>query len=46
MGKNMDVFFRNPKNIAEYYTAKVWPGQVHFVDFLHPNATLFWKQQL
>jgi alpha-glucosidase (family GH31 glycosyl hydrolase) len=24
----------------------VWPGEVHFVDYLHPNATLFWKNQL
>jgi lysosomal alpha-glucosidase len=25
---------------------EVWPGQVHFVDFHHPNAFSFWKQQL
>jgi len=26
--------------------AKVWPGLVHFVDYLHPNATDFWESQL
>jgi alpha-glucosidase (family GH31 glycosyl hydrolase) len=24
----------------------VWPGVVHFVDFLHPNGTTYWKGQL
>jgi len=26
---------------TDYY-AEVWPGGVHFVDFLHPNATEYW----
>lgn len=45
-GKEMNVFFKNPRNQAEYYTGEVWPGVVHFVDYLHPNATTFWKEQL
>jgi alpha-glucosidase (family GH31 glycosyl hydrolase) len=28
------------------YIAKVWPGNVHFVDFLHPNSSRFWCSQL
>ncbi len=43
MGKDMNVFLK--KN-NEYYTGEVWPGIVHFVDYLHPNATIFWKEQL
>jgi alpha-glucosidase (family GH31 glycosyl hydrolase) len=33
-------------NKVRLYTGDVWPGTVHFVDYLHPNSTLFWKSQL
>ena len=46
MGKEMDVFIRNPRNKEQYYQAEVWPGAVHFVDFWHPKAFDFWKKQL
>jgi alpha-glucosidase (family GH31 glycosyl hydrolase) len=38
-GSEMNVFVK--KGGAEY-VAKVWPGNVHFVDFLHPNSTTYW----
>lgn len=42
-GKEMNVYLKyenkNPENL---YKAKVWPGMVHFVDYLHPNASDFW----
>ena len=43
-GKAMNVFFKKPTNPDMLYTAEVWPGPVHFVDFLHPNATFYWQQ--
>lgn len=46
LGTQMDVFFKSPRNRATSYVAEVWPGSVHFVDFLHPNASSFWQQQL
>jgi len=46
LGKEMNVFLRHPKQSTELYVGEVWPGQVHFVDYLHPNATSFWKSQL
>ena len=46
MGQRLDVFLKNPANPMMNYIAEVWPGKVHFVDFLHPNASSFWKQQL
>lgn len=45
-GYNLDVYLRNPRKLNEYYTGEVWPGKVHFVDFLHPQAGPFWKSQL
>ena len=39
MGKQMDVFLKNPNNNSQYYIGNVWPGDVHFVDFLHPRAS-------
>ena len=45
-GKELNVFLRDYRNEREYYTGEVWPGVVHFVDYLHPNATLFWKEQM
>lgn len=42
-GKKMDVFIK--KN-GDNYLANVWPGDVHFVDFLHPNSTEYWMSML
>ena len=46
MGKSLDVFLKSPSKKGQYYVGDVWPGSVHFVDFLHPNAFTFWKNQL
>ena len=46
MGKELDVFLKQPRGSREDYVGEVWPGQVHFVDYHHPNAFTFWKQQL
>lgn len=45
MGNDMNVFLHQPHGEG-IYTAEVWPGQVHFVDFHHPNASNFWKRNL
>ena len=54
-GKEMNVFLKDSAEGQKYntqrkpgnpYLAKVWPGLVHFVDYLHPNSSLFWESQL
>lgn len=45
-GNNASVFFKSIRNQNENYLGAVWPGKVHFVDFLHPNASNFWRTQL
>mmetsp|Transcript_93977 Transcript_93977/g.289815 ORF Transcript_93977/g.289815 Transcript_93977/m.289815 type:complete len:938 (+) Transcript_93977:42-2855(+) len=35
-----DGFTRAP------YTGVVWPGAVHYPDFLHPNASVWWTRQI
>jgi alpha-glucosidase (family GH31 glycosyl hydrolase) len=40
------VFLKNVHSPKINYIAAVWPGKVYFVDYLHPNASLFWKSQL
>ena len=46
LGQEMQVYLRSPRQGSGYYVGVVWPGEVHFVDYLHPNATAFWKSQL
>jgi alpha-glucosidase (family GH31 glycosyl hydrolase) len=46
LGTELDVFLKAPNKNNVYYVGEVWPGQVHFVDFLHPNAINFWKMQM
>ena len=45
-GNNYHVFFKSIQNSKDNYLAAVWPGKVHFVDFLHPNASKYWHSQL
>ena len=45
-GKELDVFIKSKKHFQADYEAVVWPGKVHFVDYLHPNSSLFWESQL
>lgn len=44
-GKEMNIFIKS-KQKASHYEAVVWPGKVHFVDYLHPNSSIFWESQL
>lgn len=46
LGTDLNVFLRSVHNPKEYYVGEVWPGKVHFVDYLHPNSTEFWKHSL
>ena len=46
MAKKMNVVLRSLKIDQYFYTGQVWPGEVYYVDFLHPNASLFWQTQL
>lgn len=45
-GNKANVFFKSVRNPNENYIGAVWPGKVHFVDFLHPNASTYWRDQL
>lgn len=45
-GNKANVFFKSVRNHNENYLGAVWPGKVHFVDFLHPNASSYWRDQL
>ena len=45
-GQDDNVFLKDPKRPGTDYIATVWPGKVHFVDYLHPNASNFWESQL
>lgn len=38
-GKKMNVFLRSPSPKEYYYTGEVWPGEVYYIDFLHPNSS-------
>lgn len=40
-GKAVNVFLRTSNN-EEYYEGRVWPGPVHFIDFLAPQAHDYW----
>lgn len=42
-GRQMNVF---SKENGRDYVGRVWPGEVHFVDFLHPNSTEYWVSML
>ncbi|KAK6866091.1 alpha-glucosidase [Apiospora arundinis] len=44
-GVEMDVFLKTPPN-AEYYRGVVWPGVAVFPDWLHPNASKYWTEQI
>lgn len=46
LGTTMDVFFKSVNNPNQEYVGAVWPGRVHFVDYLHPNSSNYWQSQL
>lgn len=47
-GKAAGIFLGAPPPHPrdEPYEGSVWPGPVHFVDFLHPDSTQYWMRQL
>jgi alpha-glucosidase (family GH31 glycosyl hydrolase) len=45
-GLKRDVFLKNITKVTQPYVGRVWPGSVHYVDFLHPNASDYWCSQL
>ncbi|XP_024517857.1 probable alpha-glucosidase Os06g0675700 [Selaginella moellendorffii] len=42
--KEMDVFIKDVQ--GKPYLGQVWPGPVHFPDFLHPRALEFWTGEV
>lgn len=45
-GNKLGVFMKSLNSPGQNYLAAVWPGKVHFVDYLHPNSSNFWRSQL
>lgn len=43
-GKKRGVFIKDAN--GSELIGKVWPGSTTFVDFFHPNATLYWGDML
>lgn len=43
-GVEMDVFLKTPD--SEYFRGVVWPGVTVFPDWLHPNASTYWEEQI
>lgn len=43
-GKKRGVFVKTAQ--GKEYIGKVWPGSTTFVDFFHPNATIYWTDML
>jgi alpha-glucosidase (family GH31 glycosyl hydrolase) len=43
-GVAKDLFVKDIQ--GNNYMAQVWPGPVHFPDFLHPSAQDYWTEQL
>lgn len=46
LGNKLQVFIKSLNAQSLNYIGAVWPGKVHFVDYLHPNSSYFWKSQL
>jgi alpha-D-xyloside xylohydrolase len=43
-GLDMDVYIKN--QYGDPYVAQVWPGPVHFPDFLHPDIQEYWGTEI
>eukprot|EP01023_Acetabularia_acetabulum_P042888 TRINITY_DN4274_c1_g1_i1.p1 TRINITY_DN4274_c1_g1~~TRINITY_DN4274_c1_g1_i1.p1 ORF type:complete len:981 (+),score=174.94 TRINITY_DN4274_c1_g1_i1:29-2944(+) len=41
----VDEIFLQQKD-ANYFIGQVWPGPVHFPDFMHPKSLAYWEKQL
>ena len=45
-GNDYNVWIRSAKNHSNYLVGVVWPGMVHWPDWLNPNATKYWSEML
>lgn len=48
-GLEQRIFIKNPKFFPEdqkFYVGEVWPGKVHFVDFMNNKSLDYWKSEL
>ncbi|MCO5574033.1 hypothetical protein L7F22_027811 [Adiantum nelumboides] len=43
-GIEKDVFIKDVN--GDNYLGQVWPGPVHYPDFLHPNAGSYWTKEI
>lgn len=43
-GKELDIFLKTES--GEEYLGQVWPGAVHYPDFLHPKAKQWWTKEI
>jgi alpha-D-xyloside xylohydrolase len=43
-GVKQDLFVKDIT--GDYYLGQVWPGPVHFPDFLHPSTQAYWTNQI
>lgn len=45
-GIKRKVFIQSSEHPGQPLWGIVWPGRVHYVDFLHPNSTGYWEDML
>lgn len=48
-GVEQAIFIKNPQYLPknyQFYIGKVWPGNVHFVDFMNPKSLNYWKSEI
>lgn len=46
IGNEMGIFIKSGKFPGRNLLGRVWPGDVHFVDFNHPKAIEYWTRGL
>lgn len=46
-GSEQEIFIRNPRGLDDkFYVGEVWPGNVHFIDFMNNKSINYWKSEL
>lgn len=46
VGSEYNVWIRSAQNHSNYLVGVVWPGIVHWPDWLNPNASKYWGEML
>ena len=46
LGTSMNVWIMSPYTPSQPAVGVVWPGNATFVDWVHPNASTYWKTSL